>query len=160
LTIIFARYLGTRYPRQGPQTLTKSPSGEKEANPEAGRHSHGSPEANLGWKTKSRLTRGHRRAGDAVTTHPRLTLGGRRSHGSPEDNLERTTKSWLTRGQPRAGDTVRARPRSTSGGSHSHGSPEISPGRAAHFQLARGHLGRCFGRCPTLPTNSVRQIDR
>jgi hypothetical protein len=40
----------TGYPRQGPETSTKSLSGEKEVNLEAGRHSHGSCEAIAGWE--------------------------------------------------------------------------------------------------------------
>jgi hypothetical protein len=64
-------YPETGYLRQGPQTSTKSPLGEKEANPEAGRRNHGSLEANLGQKTKSQLARGHRRAKDKATAHPR-----------------------------------------------------------------------------------------
>jgi hypothetical protein len=69
--------------------------------------------------------------GDAVTTHPRPTLGGRhndesfegsrRSHDLPEANPEQQTQSRLARGQPRAGvvvttrfraeDTITTRPR-------------------------------------------------
>jgi hypothetical protein len=45
-----------------------------------GRGSHDSPEAKNGWETQSRLARGHQRAGDAVTTRSRPTLGERHSH--------------------------------------------------------------------------------
>jgi hypothetical protein len=69
--------------------------------------------------------------------------GERRSHDSPEANLG-------------AGYTVTARPRPTSGRRCSHVSLEANPRQAAHFRLARGHLGRCSRKCPTPPTNFAR----
>jgi hypothetical protein len=41
-----------------------------------GRSNHDSPEASSRREKLSPLARGHPRAGDAVVTHPRLTLGG------------------------------------------------------------------------------------
>jgi hypothetical protein len=74
-------------PRQGTQTSTKSPSGEKEADP--------------GRETQSRLTRGQPRTGDAIITHPRTTSGERCSHDSPETNLGRQTHSHSPQAKPR-----------------------------------------------------------
>jgi hypothetical protein len=65
--------------------------------------------------------------GDALTTRPRPTPGERHSHNLPEANL-----GWR----------------------HSHGLPEANPRQSAHFRLAREHLGRCSGRCPTPPTSA------
>jgi hypothetical protein len=127
-----------------------------------GRRSHGSPEANLGRETQSRLARGQPRAGDVVTTRPMLTSGGRHSHGSSEANPGRETQLRLAQGQPRAGEPVTPRPRPTSGGRHIHAaftphprptsdgrschdSSEANP-EAVHFRLAREHLRRCSGR--------------
>jgi hypothetical protein len=70
-----------------------------------GRRSHGSPKANLGQETHSRVARGQPRAGDAITTRsrpkpqvgyvvmprPRPTSDERCSHVSPEANPRRET---------------------------------------------------------------------
>jgi hypothetical protein len=91
-----------------------------------GRHSHDSPDTNLGRRrshdlsetnlmreTQSRLVRDQPRAADGVTPRLRPSSGGRRGHDSHETKLERETQSRLAWDQPRAGDAVTARPRLT-----------------------------------------------
>ena len=70
------------------------------------------------------LTRGQPRAGDAVTTRPRPTLGGRCSHDSPAANPGRETQSRLARGQPWVGDLVTTLSRRIPGRRRSHDSSE------------------------------------
>jgi hypothetical protein len=83
------------------------------------------------------------RVGDAVTTHPRPSLGGRRSHDSPEANPRWETQSRLTRGQPRVGDAITTSPRPTLDERHSHDSPEgISSDSSEGAQLHRPTLQR------------------
>jgi hypothetical protein len=107
---------------------------------------------------QSRLVLGQPRAGDAVTTRPRPSLGGqtvttrsrptpggRHSHDTPEAILECNRQSQLAQGQPRAGDAITAHTRPTPGERHGHNSLETNPRQAVYFRLARGHLERCSG---------------
>jgi hypothetical protein len=83
------------------------------------RHKHDSPEAMPRWDKQPRLSRGHPRAGQADTTHPRTTPGNTGSNNS----LEAT----------RAGKAAMIRPRESLGGRGSHDSLEaILEGRGSH----------------------------
>jgi hypothetical protein len=137
-----------------------------------GRCSQDSPDVDLGWEMQSRLARGFPRAGDIVTTRPRLgdaitarlrretqsrlvqgnlavtarprvASGRSRSHALPEA----TSQSRLARGWLRAGDTIMARPRLPSGGRRIYNSPEASR-RTQSWRPRPSSGGRCSHDSP------------
>jgi hypothetical protein len=132
-----------------------------------GRCSQDSPDVNLRWEMQSRLARGFPRAGDVVTTRPRLgdaitahsrretqsrlvqgnltvmarprvASGGSRSHALPEA----TSQSRLARGWPRAGDAITARSRLPSGGRRIYSSPETNLGQENAVTAPEDIVGR------------------